>query len=120
MSIWIGYEHLDRLITYPYPRNLSGSAQPIRMSKHRPGKQPLSDQLWCGANLVIGQKRGFWCSACGVDRCLRCLQADAGAVPVGLDGVESPALGDHLEFGCAQLWERGRGRVGRTGWNGGN
>lgn len=58
-------------------------------------------------------------SARGVDRCLRRLQADAGAVPVGLDGVESPALGDHLEFGCAQLWERGRGRVGCTGWKGG-
>lgn len=33
----IGYEHLDRLITYPYPRNLSASAQPIRMSERRPG-----------------------------------------------------------------------------------
>jgi len=39
----IGYEHLDRLITYPYPHNLSGSAQPIRMSGRQPGK-PRSDQ----------------------------------------------------------------------------
>lgn len=28
----IGYEHVDRLITYPYLHNLSASAQPIRMS----------------------------------------------------------------------------------------
>ena len=69
---------------------------------------------------MIGQKRGFWRSAGRVDRRLRRLQVDAGAVPVGLDGVERPALGDHLEFGRAQLLERGRGRVGRTGWNGGN
>ena len=32
-----GYEHLDRSITYPYPHNLSGSAQPIRMSERQPG-----------------------------------------------------------------------------------
>ena len=37
MNTRIGYEHLDRLITYPYPNNLSGSAQPIRMSEGQPG-----------------------------------------------------------------------------------
>ena len=31
MNIWIGYEHLDRLITYPRVHNLSACAQPIRM-----------------------------------------------------------------------------------------
>lgn len=39
----IGYEHVDRLITYPYLHNLSASAQPIRMSGRQPGK-PRSDQ----------------------------------------------------------------------------
>jgi len=37
----IGYEHLDRLITYPYPHNLSGSAQPIRMSESQPGNNRI-------------------------------------------------------------------------------
>ncbi|ERH29489.1 hypothetical protein HMPREF1980_01003 [Actinomyces sp. oral taxon 172 str. F0311] len=37
MNTWIGYEHLDRLITYPYPNNLSACAQPIRMSERQPG-----------------------------------------------------------------------------------
>ena len=36
MSIWIGNEHLDRLITYPEVHNLSGSAQPIRMCERQP------------------------------------------------------------------------------------
>ena len=31
MSIWIGYEHPDSLLTYPDVANLSGSVQPIRM-----------------------------------------------------------------------------------------
>ena len=54
-------------------------------------------------------------SARRVDCCLRRLQVDAGAVPVGLDGVERPALGDHLEFRRAQLRERGGGHGGGSG-----
>jgi len=42
MSIWIGYEHLDRLITYPEVRNLSGSAQPIRKCVTYPEVHNLS------------------------------------------------------------------------------
>lgn len=34
----IGYEHVDRLITYPYLHNLSANAQPIRMSERHRGK----------------------------------------------------------------------------------
>ena len=41
MSIWIGYEHLDRLITYPYLHNLSGSAQAIRLSERHLGSGQL-------------------------------------------------------------------------------
>ena len=36
-----GYEHLDRLITYPYSHNLSGSAQPILMSERQTGNNRL-------------------------------------------------------------------------------
>ena len=41
------------------------------------------------------------------------------AFVVLLDGVEDPALGDQLEFGGAQLRERGRGRAGCAGREGG-
>ena len=38
--IWIGYAHLDRLITYPRVHNLSACAQPIRMRCTRPTGAP--------------------------------------------------------------------------------
>lgn len=42
----IGYEHVDRLITYPYLHNLSASAQPIRMSeRHRRNGHLCADAL---------------------------------------------------------------------------
>ena len=42
----IGYEHVDRLITYPYLHNLSASAQPIRMSqRHRGNGHLCADAL---------------------------------------------------------------------------
>ena len=42
----IGYEHLDRLITYPYPNNLSTCTQPIRMSeRHRGNGHLFADPL---------------------------------------------------------------------------
>ena len=37
MNIWIAYEHLDSLITYPDVRNLSTCAQPIRIMPRRWG-----------------------------------------------------------------------------------
>ena len=59
-------------------------------------------------------------SAGRVDCRLRGLQADAGAVLVGLNGVDHPALSDHLEFGGTHFGGRGRGRGGCADWEGGN
>ena len=42
----IGYEHVDRLISYPYLHNLSANAQPIRMSeRHRGNGHLFADPL---------------------------------------------------------------------------
>ena len=43
MAIWIGYRHADRLITYPYPHNLSISRQPIRMRSGYPPRLEHAD-----------------------------------------------------------------------------
>ena len=42
MNIWIGYEHLDRLITYPDAPFLSRCAVPIRMRRSYPDAPFLS------------------------------------------------------------------------------
>ncbi|ERH26234.1 hypothetical protein HMPREF1980_01630 [Actinomyces sp. oral taxon 172 str. F0311] len=40
MTIRIGYEHPDSLITYPQVNNLSLSAQPIRVETNASGSLP--------------------------------------------------------------------------------
>lgn len=86
----IGYEHVDRLITYPYLHNLSANAQPIRMSERHRERSPMCQP-----------------SAGRVDCRLRRLQVEAGAVLVVLDGVDHPAVGDQLDLHRVQFRERG-------------
>ena len=51
MNIWIAYEHLDSLITYPDVHNLSTCAQPIRIMPRRWGRgswRCLQMVVWLG------------------------------------------------------------------------
>ena len=55
--MWIGYEHLDSLITYPAVNNLSGCAQPIRMWAHELWPHILSSRALDGAGARNGSLR---------------------------------------------------------------
>ena len=50
--IWIGTTHLDRLLSYPDVRNLSGCSQPIRVRD--------SQRLRCGCLRQPGSSYACW------------------------------------------------------------
>ena len=50
--MWVGYENVDRLITYPYPDKLSARAQPIRMRERQPGNGHLVAEDYLAASIA--------------------------------------------------------------------
>lgn len=50
--MWVGYENVDRLITYPHPDKLSARAQPIRMRERQPGNGHLVAEDYLAASIA--------------------------------------------------------------------